>query len=209
MTSNLTSGLEKAASSAESLADNGLSRASSGLTRLADDTLQQSIQSQVQSAAQTQQMGTQSMVASTQIQQLGSAAMTAAAQMQMGGGGGILGAMFHGGGVVGGGGTPVATGGNWAGVPRLHGGLRSGEFRAILKRDEGVFTPEQMDALGAAVARGSGAEDEEGGPGRRRAGGGVAVHLHGIKDYDSFRRSQSQLNAGVMSAIRQASDKQG
>jgi hypothetical protein len=34
-------------------------------------------------------------------------------------------------------------------VPRYHGGLQPDEFPTILKRGEGVFTPEQMQALGS------------------------------------------------------------
>jgi hypothetical protein len=37
----------------------------------------------------------------------------------------------------------------FAGAPRLHGGLAPDEFQAILKKDEGVFTPAQMRALGS------------------------------------------------------------
>jgi len=33
-------------------------------------------------------------------------------------------------------------------LPRLHGGLMPGEYAAVLRKDEGVFTPEQMKALG-------------------------------------------------------------
>ena len=44
--------------------------------------------------------------------------------------------------------------GAFAGAPRLHGGgiagLRSDEVPTILRRGEGVFTPEQMAALGSA-----------------------------------------------------------
>lgn len=48
----------------------------------------------------------------------------------------------------------------FAGAPRLHGGgmVGPGEVPAILKRGEGVFTPEQMRALGG--------------------GGAIAVHIH-------------------------------
>jgi hypothetical protein len=33
-------------------------------------------------------------------------------------------------------------------APRYHGGLQPDEFPSILKRGEGVFTPEQMRAMG-------------------------------------------------------------
>lgn len=64
-----------------------------------------------------------------------------------------LGASFyHGGGVAGreGARAPVAAS-LFTNAPRFHNGtLRAGEMAAILRRDEGVFTPEQMKALGPA-----------------------------------------------------------
>lgn len=36
----------------------------------------------------------------------------------------------------------------FSGAPRLHSGLMPGEYPAILKKDEGVFTPAQMRAMG-------------------------------------------------------------
>jgi lambda family phage tail tape measure protein len=39
-----------------------------------------------------------------------------------------------------------------AAAPRYHGGLQPDEFPSILKRGEGVFTPEQMKALGGQTA---------------------------------------------------------
>lgn len=58
---------------------------------------------------------------------------------------------FHEGGIAGG--TPTFTRSvpesTWSGAPRYHtGGIVPGEVPAILKRGEGVFTPEQMAALG-------------------------------------------------------------
>jgi phage-related minor tail protein len=38
--------------------------------------------------------------------------------------------------------------GNFGFVPKLHNGLMPNEFPAILKKDEGVFTKKQMQALG-------------------------------------------------------------
>ena len=58
--------------------------------------------------------------------------------------------IFHDGGVVGSGSGPgrrvpaIA----FADAPRLHKGLMPDEFPAILQKGEGVFTPEQMTALG-------------------------------------------------------------
>lgn len=65
----------------------------------------------------------------------------------------IFGGLYHGGGVVGA--TPVAErvlpAPFWTHAPRLHdGGLMPGEHPAILRDGEGVFTPEQMAALGGA-----------------------------------------------------------
>lgn len=79
-----------------------------------------------------------------------------------GGFGGIVGSLikflgFHGGGIAGHD-VPSARGtfptAMISSVPRLHNGLMPNEFPAILKRDEGVFTPAQMRALGGAVGGG-------------------------------------------------------
>lgn len=203
----VTQGLSEAATQATELASGGLTQAQSGMQSLADNALVNAAQSQIQATASTTQMATQSTVAAASVQQLGAAAMTSAAQMQ---GGGVLGGIFHGGGVVGsGGGVAMMSGRGFATAPRLHGGLHPNEFRAILKRDEGVFTEEQMEKLGNAInARGEPEEDGRGGGRRFRGGGGIQVHLHGIKDYDSFRKSQAQLNAGISSAARQAEQRQ-
>jgi len=63
---------------------------------------------------------------------------------------GLLGGMaFHSGGMVGSEGSSRSIpAGLIAGAPRFHSGLMGGEFPAILKRGEGVFTPGQMKALG-------------------------------------------------------------
>jgi lambda family phage tail tape measure protein len=39
-----------------------------------------------------------------------------------------------------------------AAAPRYHGGLQPDEFPTILKRGEGVFTPEQMSAMGGQTS---------------------------------------------------------
>lgn len=59
---------------------------------------------------------------------------------------------FHSGGIVGmeggsGRGVPELA---FAGAPRFHDGFMPGEYPAILKRGEGVFTPGQMRAMGGA-----------------------------------------------------------
>lgn len=206
VTESLTSGLEQAGTAATELASGGLQQAQTGMSSLADNALTNAMQSQIQATASTTQMATQSSVAAMSVQQLGTAAMTSAAQM---GGGGILGGIFHGGGIVGsGGGAAIMSGKGFATAPRLHGGLHPNEFRAILKRGEGVFTEDQMEMLGNAINRNGEAEDDATEGRRRRGGGGVTVHLHGVKDFDSFRKSQAQLNAGVSSAARQAEQRQ-
>ena len=62
----------------------------------------------------------------------------------------VVTAMFHGGGVAGSGeGMPkMMPALAFAGAPRFPSGLMPDEFAAILKKDEGVFTPKQMEALG-------------------------------------------------------------
>lgn len=67
-----------------------------------------------------------------------------------------LGAFFHDGGVVGG--KPSfsrrVNSSVWRGAPRFHtGGIAGDEVPIIAKRGEGVFTPEQMRALGGRGAR--------------------------------------------------------
>lgn len=65
---------------------------------------------------------------------------------------GLLGTLLHSGGVGSRAGpkrlVPSAA---FASAPRLHGGFMPGEFPAILKEGEGVFTPEQMRAMGGRV----------------------------------------------------------
>lgn len=66
----------------------------------------------------------------------------------------LVGSLFHGGGIAGQGTTARAVSPLvFAGAPRYHGGglagLRSDEVPAILQKGEGVFTPEQMAAMGS------------------------------------------------------------
>ena len=69
-----------------------------------------------------------------------------------------VGSKFHTGGIVGTSSVPSLTlpASTWNGAPRYHtggiAGLAPGEVPAILKRGEGVFTPEQMAALGGTGA---------------------------------------------------------
>ena len=64
---------------------------------------------------------------------------------------------FHTGGIVGSEGTARSiAAGAFAGAPRFHSGVGPGEMAAILKKDEGVFTPGQMRALGAGASRPTG-----------------------------------------------------
>jgi hypothetical protein len=71
------------------------------------------------------------------------------------GGSGILSSLMgflpflHSGGIAGAASSyRVASIGAFAGAPRFHSGLMPGEIAAILKDDEGVFTKDQMQALG-------------------------------------------------------------
>jgi polyhydroxyalkanoate synthesis regulator phasin len=56
----------------------------------------------------------------------------------------------HAGGIAGNGAAPtrMVPAAAFAGAPRFHSGLAPDEVAAILKRDEGIFTPAQMKALG-------------------------------------------------------------
>jgi hypothetical protein len=70
----------------------------------------------------------------------------------------VIGSLFHGGGIAGEGSPETRTlpSAAWTDAPRYHGGgvagLRPGEVPAILERGEGVFTREQMRALGDALS---------------------------------------------------------
>jgi hypothetical protein len=63
----------------------------------------------------------------------------------------------------------------FVGAPRYHTGLMPGEVAAILKRDEGVFTPGQMAALG------------------QRQGGVTIVQNISTPDVGGFQRAHHQL----------------
>ena len=93
---------------------------------------------------------------------------------------------FHAGGVAGAPGGSVRHGVDpraFAGAPRFpHGGLASDEVPAILRRGEGVFTPEQMRALGGPPSLEVRLVNEggrpQGGRRRRRPLGRREVHRH-------------------------------
>ena len=70
------------------------------------------------------------------------------------GGGGIFGTVAHAGGIAGHGGRQRLVAPEvFRAAPRLHrGGIAGDEVPAILRRGEGVFTPEQMRALGQGAA---------------------------------------------------------
>jgi tape measure domain-containing protein len=64
----------------------------------------------------------------------------------------LSGIAVHEGGIVGREGTPrTLPSSMFAGAPRFHGGLRANEYPAILEKGEGVFTSEQMKALGGGT----------------------------------------------------------
>ena len=71
------------------------------------------------------------------------------------GGGGIFGTVAHAGGIAGHGGRQRLVAPEvFRAAPRLHrGGIAGDEVPAILRRGEGVFTPEQMRALGQGAAQ--------------------------------------------------------
>jgi len=73
-----------------------------------------------------------------------------AANSNVAGGNFALGGLYHTGGIVGAGGVSRLVDARlFASAPRYHsGGLAGDEVPAILKRGEGVFTPEQMAAMG-------------------------------------------------------------
>lgn len=65
--------------------------------------------------------------------------------------GSVVGSLFHTGGIVGAAAAARAVPASvFAGAPRFHSGLMPGEFPAILKKGEGVFTKEQMASLAPA-----------------------------------------------------------
>lgn len=206
----LTSSFQDVGTQANQLASSGLQPATQSFQQLSQQGLQNAMTQQITTTAQTQQMGVQSTVTSAQVQQLGMAATQAAAQMQMQGAAGVAG-IFHGGGVVGSGGGSRMT--NLSGfrgtTPRLHGGLHPNEFRAILQRGETVFTEDQTKVLGAAIAGAGGGQGQTSNEGNGGFRGPVNVNLYGIKDFDTFRKSKSQLNAGMQSATQQAMQRQG
>jgi len=207
ITNTLTSSFDQATTQAQNLANNGINRATSGLQAMADQGLTSAMQASVTTATQTQQMGIQSTVTAAQVQQLGMAATQAAAQMAAGGAASGVASIFHGGGIVGSGGGARVTGmSGWGSAPRLHGGLHPGEFRAILKKGEGVFTPDQMQTLADMIGSGGNGDN---GPMYRSGPGKVEVNLNGIQDFNSFRKSKTQVEAGMMSAMTQAMRRQG
>lgn len=88
------------------------------------------------------------------------------------------------------------------GAPRLHSGtqpgLRAGEVAAIIRRDERVLNPAQtraFDRAASAPERGSRQGD---------AATPVVLNVHGVRDVDEFRRSQSQVAAQARGAFQRA-----
>lgn len=207
----LTSSFQEVGNQANTLASSGLQPATQSFQQMSQQGLQNAMTQQITTTAQTQQMGLQSTVTGAQVQQLGMAATQAAAQMQMQGAASGVAGIFHGGGVVGQGGGMRATnlGGFKGTTPRLHGGLHPNEFRAILERGETVFTEDQTEALGRAIGAGAGGGERQTSSGPRGGIGSVNVNLYGIKDFDTFRKSKSQLDAGMQSATQQAMMRQG
>ena len=144
-------------------------------------------------------LGTASATAATQIAGLGASAGVAGVTGGGGGtglGGGIFQALgsilLHKGGVVGREGTPTVS------LPRFHDGLAPDEFRAVLKRNEAVFTPEQLKVLGVAMS--SGGRDNS-----ARSGPPTIINNFTTPDPDSFRRTESQVGRRMAREIDLAS----
>jgi hypothetical protein len=95
-----------------------------------------------------------------------------------GGGGGATTGSAHSGGIVGDlGETRTVSPAVFAGADRFHGGGLVGDEEPIIaKRGEGVFTPEQMQALAPISAAG---------------GGKTEVHIHGAPEGTQTERSQT------------------
>ena len=98
-----------------------------------------------------------------------------------GGGGGVFATLAanvrHGGGLAGMGGFRTVPALAFAGAPRFHtGGIAGGEVPAILRKGEGVFTPEQMRALGG--------------------GGGTDVQVHNYGPTDGVQVSRRRGPSG-------------
>ena len=92
---------------------------------------------------------------------------------------------FHSGGIVGSEGghfrqIPAAV---FANAPRYHDGIGPGERPAILRDDEGVFTPGQMKALGP------------------RGGGGDTYHFYSISAMDSQGVAEALERSGAVPAL--------
>jgi hypothetical protein len=90
----------------------------------------------------------------------------------------------------------------FAGAPRLHTGLTSDEFATILQRGEQVLT-EQQSASTARVVTGlaTGARPPPPPP--------IVLHVHGVTDPDTFKRSAPQVMGAALAAQQRAVARNG
>ena len=103
-------------------------------------------------------------------------------------GGGMLIGGLHGGGIVGKekSFSRSVSPNLFANAPRLHGGLMPSEYPAILQKGEGVFTPNQMEALG-------------------EGGGATNIFIHAVdaKSFDDLcKRNPEAITKQVMQSLR-------
>lgn len=117
------------------------------------------------------------------------------------------GGLYHSGGIVGEGGSPIriVSASLFSGAPRYHGGLKDKEFPAILERGERVLTANDnrrvMQALDRAAQ--AGGIPTVGGGGMDHRPPMIVQNIY-TPDHGSFRRSESQINNKMGTAVKRA-----